>query len=190
MADDIDKDKEGKEPEVIPETPETPEPDAPSQEEQMELLKTLAEAEKARADAAEALIVKHKSIQKRKGGEGGDEPQALTEERVRELIKESRGSDDSPESKALEEAEKNLRELKAKSEEIARALKSKETPARAAPGTKRDGEPKLEPKLPEGSPLKSYTHVGNGVYSKKLANGKTLFINTKATANEPKKWVS
>lgn len=162
------------------------EAEAPSQEEQIELLKTLADAEKARADAAEALIVKNKNIEKRQKGDDT----TLTKDDVLELIKQSKEGDESPEAKALAEAQQNLKAVQAKNAEIARALKSKETPSKAAPGTQRDGDKPLEPKLPEGSPLKSYTHQGNGVYFKKMPNGKTLYINTKATANQPKKWVA
>ena len=45
--------------------------------------KTLAEAEKVRADAAEALIIKNKNIAKRQEGKEGEI--LLTEERVLEL---------------------------------------------------------------------------------------------------------
>ena len=142
--------------------------------------KALAEAEKARADAAEALIVKNKNIDKR------TEP--LTEERVLELITLAKENADSPEVKALEEAQRKLKELQGKNDEITRALKAKETTP-SDPPTQHDPLPKVEPKLPEGSPLASYKHMGNGLYSKKLTTGKTVFINTKAQGNERKKWV-
>src|SRR3990172_4657249 len=70
--------------------------------------KALAEAEKARADAAEALIVKNKNIDKR------TEP--LTEERVLELITLAKENADSPEVKALEEAQRKLKELQGKND--------------------------------------------------------------------------
>ena len=151
--------------------------------------KTLAEAEKVRADAAEALIIKNKNIAKRQEGKEGEI--LLTEERVLELINQAKAdTDESPEAKALAEAQKNLRVIQAKNTEIARALKNKGTPVKDVAGTERDGEKGTEPKLPEGSPLKAYKHEGNGIYSKKMPNGKTLFINTKASAGQQKKWVA
>ena len=151
--------------------------------------KTLAEAEKVRADAAEALIIKNKNIAKRQEGKEGET--SLTEERVLELINQAKAdTDESPEAKALAEAQKNLRVIQAKNTEIARALKNKGTPVKDVAGTERDGEKGTEPKLPEGSPLKAYKHEGNGIYSKKMPNGKTLFINTKASAGQQKKWVA
>jgi|SRR3990167_2535119 len=168
--------------------PENSESDAPLQEEEIDY-KTLAEAEKVRADAAEALIVKNKNIIKRQGGEG--EATTLTKEDVLELIKQSKESDDdSPEARNLAEAQKNVKVLQAKNAEIARALKNKGTPSRDVAGTERDGEQVPQPKLPEGSPLKSYKHEGNGIYSKKMPNGKTLFMNTKAAVGQQKKWVA
>ena len=151
--------------------------------------KTLAEAEKVRADAAEALIIKNKNIAKRQEGKEGET--SLTEERVLELINQAKAdTDESPEAKALAEAQKNLRVIQAKNTEIARALKNKGTPVKDVAGTERDGEKGTEPKLPEGSPLKAYKHEGNGIYSKKMPNGKTLFINTKASVGQQKKWVA
>ena len=150
--------------------------------------KTLAEAEKVRADAAEALIIKNKSIAKRKEGDG--ETPVLSEKRVSELIQQALTSQDvSPEATALAEAQKNLRVIQAKNAEIARALKNKSTPVKDVAESHRDGEQAPAPKLPEGSPLKSYKHEGGGIYSKKLANGKTLYINSKPGMGEQKKWV-
>ena len=149
--------------------------------------KILAEAEKTRADAAEALIIKNKNIAKRQEGKEGET--SLTEERVLELINAAKSTDESPEAQALAEAQKNLKIIQAKNAEIARALKNKTTPQRDVAGTQRDGEATVEPKLPEGSPLKSYKHEGGGIYSKKLASGKTLYKNTKAGVGEVKTWV-
>jgi len=186
MADDIEK-EEVSEDEDSTTTTET-ESTAPLQEEEIDY-KTLAEAEKVRADAAEALIIKNKAIAKRREGKEGEEP-SLTEERVQELIKAAIATtDESPEAKALAEAQRNLKVIQAKNAEIARALKNKATPQKEVAGTERDGEKGTEPKLPEGSPLKSYKHEGNGIYSKKLANGKTLFVNTKAAVGQQQKWV-
>ena len=163
------------------------ESDAPLQEDEVDY-KLLAEAEKARADAAEALIVKNKNIAKRK--EGTEETQQLSEDRVLELIRQAKAEEyDSPESQALAEAQKNLKVIQAKNAEIARALKNKDNPQREVAGSQRDGEQTPQPKLPEGSPLKDYKHEGNGIYSKKLASGKTLKINTKATVGQTKKWI-
>src|SRR4051812_46308545 len=75
--------------------------------------KVIAEAEKARADAAEALIIKNKNIDKRHANKEGENA-GLTEERVLELIKTATvKDDDSPEAKALEEANKKVQELHA-----------------------------------------------------------------------------
>lgn len=189
MADDIDKKEEELE-EPKEETlgkPENPESDSSSKEETDYAL--LYEAEKERADAAEALIIKNKAISKRQAGKEG-EPQTLSEERVLELIKLAKSEEDSSEeAKRLQEAQAKVKALEAKGAEIARALKNRDGSYSNPAGTHRDPEKQDDPKLPEGSPLKSYTHVGNGVYSKKLANGKTMFVNTRAMANEKKKWV-
>ncbi len=185
MADDIENKEEVAE-ETTDVVAEVAESDAPSQEQEVDY-KILAEAEKVRADAAEALIIKNKNIAKRQ--EGG-ETTTLTKEDVLALIAESKGNaDESPEAKALEEAQKNLKIIQARNTEISRALKNKGTPQRDVAGTQRDGETVAEPKLPEGSPLKSYKHEGNGIYSKKLASGKTLYKNTKAGVGEAKTWV-
>lgn len=149
--------------------------------------KTLAEANAVALAAAEALIIKNKNIAKRQ--EGG-ETTTLTKEDVLALIAQAKaGEDDSPEAKALAEAQRNLKIIQGKNAEIARALKNKATPQRDVAGTQRDGETIADPKLPEGSPLKSYKHEGGGIYSKKLASGKTLYMNTKAGVGEQKKWV-
>lgn len=183
MAEDITKEETTEE---VVETTEV-ESDAPLQEEEIDY-KTLAEAEKTRADAAEALIVKNKSIAKRQEGKEGEQA-GITEERVLELIKAAKTSEDeSPEAKALAEAQKNLKVIQAKNTEIARALKNKGTPQKEVAGTERDGEKVADPKLPEGSPLKGYEYKGSGIYAKKLASGKTLFVNTKAQVGQQKKW--
>lgn len=146
----------------------------------------LAVAEKERADAAEALIIKNKKIEKRQGQ--GDE--TLTEERVLELIEASKVKvDDSEEAKRLDEANKKVKEAQAKTAELARALKAKETASKDIISAQRDGLPGAAPKLPENSPLKTYKYDGNNIYSKKLPSGKTLFRNTKPNPGEPKSWV-
>ena len=175
MADDIEHKEEDLEEEEKSESEES-ESDAPLQEEEIDY-KTLADAEKTRADAAEALIVKNKSIAKRKEGQEG-EPPSLSEERVLELIRQAKAEEhDSPEAQALADAQKNLKMIQAKNTEIARALQNKGKPQSAAPGTQRDAEELPKPKLPEGSPLKDYEYKGDGVYSKKLPNGKTFNTN-------------
>ena len=124
--------------------------------------KILAEAEKARADAAEALIMKNKNIYKRSD---------LTEERVLELIALSKeNKDDSPEAKALTEAQAKVKELTAKHEEAIRALKAKDGISNDPSSTRHDPLKPEEPKLPPGSPLAGYKHLGNGLYSKKLTS--------------------
>lgn len=146
----------------------------------------LAAAEKARADAAEALIVKNKNIQKRDDGS----PQLLTEERVKELISEAQKSgDDSPEAKALTDAQAAVKQVMAKNEELKRALAGKDTVQKNPPSTHQDPLPEEAPKLAPGSPLADFKHLGNGLYSKKLATGKTMFKNTRAQGNERKSWV-
>src|SRR3990167_4779644 len=190
MADELENKLENKEEttEEVEETTEEVESDAPLQEEEVDY-KTLAEAEKVRADAAEALIIKNKSIAKRQEGRDGEQS-PLSEERVLELIRAAKAEEhESPEAQALAEAQKNLKIIQAKNTEIARALKNKSTPSMDVAGTQRDGETVADPKLPEGSPLKAYKHEGQGIYSKKLASGKTLYINTKAGVGEQKKWI-
>lgn len=158
---------------VVPEP--TPEPD----------YKALAEAEKARADAAEALIIKNKSITKR-----NDEPSALTEERVLELIRTAKDdSDESPEAKALADAQAKVKTLQSEKDELLRAQKGKDGTSSNPASTHRDPLPEVAPKLAPGSPLAGFQHLGNGLYSKKLATGKTMFKNTQAQGNERKSWV-
>lgn len=147
----------------------------------------LAIAEKERADAAEALIIKNKKIEKRQVNQGDE---TLTEERVLELIEASKVKvDDSEEAKRLDEANKKVKEAQAKTAELARALKAKETASKDIISAQRDGLPGAAPKLPENSPLKAYKYKGNNIYSKKLPSGKTLFRNTKPNPGEPKSWV-
>lgn len=168
------------------------EPTDPSQEEVD--YKALAEAEKARADAAEALIVKNKALAKRNETKPEGEPQALTEEKVVELIKKvvttsKEDSDDSPEAKAYADAQAKVRELQAKNAELGRAQKAKDGVSKDSATTHRDGEAGTEPKLPDNSPLKAYKYEGNGIYSIKLASGKTMFKNTKVKPGQPSSWV-
>ena len=147
--------------------------------------KAVAEAEKARADAAEALIVKNKKLSERNKEDTG-----LTEERVLELITASKeAKDDSKESQDLIEAQRKVKELESKNAEIARALSAKDSVKKDDPTTHRDGDPVADPKLPENSPLRAYKHIGNGIYSKKLNNGKTMFRNTQAAGNERRTWI-
>lgn len=82
----------------------------------------------------------------------------------------------------------NNKKIVAKSNEMKRALKSKETASSDGVSAQRDGLPKNEPKLSDDSPLKKYKYEGNGVYSKKLATGRTMFVNTKAMPGQPKHW--
>lgn len=152
----------------------------------------LALAEKARADAAEALIVKNKAIAKRQENKDG-ESETLTEDKVTEIVKNliasTKSEEESPESKALVAAEQAAKEARAKVAELGRALKAKDTVSKDIATTHRDGEVVTAPKLPENSPLKEFTHIGNGVYSLKLKNGKTMFKNTNAGPGQPKTWI-
>lgn len=172
---------------VVPPATETPPktPPEPDYKALSESATALAAAEKARADAAEALIIKNKQIGKRT-----DEPQALTEERVLELINSAKGdSDDSPEAKALAAAQATVKQVEAENAELRRGLKSKDGSSSNPASTHRDPLPEVAPTLPPGSPLTGFKHLGNGIYSKKLASGKTMFKNTRAQGNERKSWV-
>ena len=153
--------------------------------------KALADAEKARADAAEALIIKNKALAKRAENKV-EETSGLTEERVLELITKAtaKTEDDSLEAKAYAEAQAKVKELQAKNNEIARALKAKDGVSKDTATTQRDGEKGNEPKLPENSPLKAFKYEGNGIYSQKLASGKTMFKNTLAGPGQPKTWAA
>lgn len=153
--------------------------------------KALADAEKARADAAEALIVKNKAIAKREVVKEG-EVSTLTEERVLELIKTNtvKNEDDSVEARAYTDAQAKVKELLAKNAEIARALKAKDGLSKDTATTQRDGEKGTDPKLPENSPLKAFKYEGNGIYSQKLSSGKTMFKNTLAAPGQPKTWLA
>lgn len=153
--------------------------------------KALADAERARADAAEALIIKNKAIAKRNQPDSDDKP--LTKADVQDIVSSTfaelkEKSELTPEEKELETAKERIRQLEAQNEEKARALKAKA--AKTATATsQRDGDAPVAPKLPANSPLRSYTYVGKGIYSKKLANGKTIYRNTKATGIQQKTWV-
>ena len=156
--------------------------------------KALADAEKARADAAEALIVKNKALVKREEKKNDDGTEPLTEEKVAEIVQkalaQSKETDDSPEAKAYAEAQAKVKELQAKNSEIARALKAKDSISKDSATTHRDGEQGTDPKLPDNSPLKAFKHEGNGVYSLKLASGKTMFKNVNAGPGQPKSWIA
>lgn len=184
--------EEKKEEVVVTEAPaeETP-AEVPSQEIDY---KALADAEKARADAAEALIIKNKSMAKREEKKNDDETTPLTEEKVAEIVAkalaQSKETDDSPEAKAYAEAQAKVKELQTKNGEIARALKAKEGVSKDSATTHRDGEKGTDPKLPENSPLKAFKHEGNGIYSLKLASGKTMFKNVNAGPGQPKSWIA
>lgn len=76
-----------------------------------------------------------------------------------------------------------------KNAELGRALGAKDRVGNDAVETQRDGDGGGKtPKLPENSPLKSYTFIGKGIYSKKLTSGKTLFVNTKAMPGQRSRW--
>lgn len=162
--------------------------------------KAIAEAEKARADAAEearlaaeALIVKNKAIAKRQENKEGEQ-QPLTEDKVAEIVKNvlasTKAEDDSPEAKALEEANKKLAETKAKLAEVARAQQSSEQKRSDSATTHFDGSKVTAPKIAENSPLKDFKYEGNGIYSQKLSSGKTMFKNTNAGPGQPKTWIA
>lgn len=83
----------------------------------------------------------------------------------------------------------NRKRIQATSEEIARADASRDMVRSDSAGTQRDGMGGTEPKLPSNSPLKGYKYMGNNTYTKKLASGKTLFVNTRPVPGQPKSWV-
>jgi hypothetical protein len=83
----------------------------------------------------------------------------------------------------------NQKKIVARNAELSRALKSKSTKNDTFVDGQQDGMPKTEPKLSANSPLKDWKYAGNGVYSKKLSSGKTMFKNTKAVPGSPKIWV-
>lgn len=192
MAEEIEKD------EVIEETDketEDTESDSSSTEETdykalAVMQEAIALAEKERADAAEALIIKNKKLSKRHADDE-EEPaeKPITESRLLEILKDFKPQKDDEETNRLAEAQKKVRELQSKAEEILRASKAKGGVSSDTATTHRDGEKKVEPKLPANSPLKSYKYEGGGVYSKKLVSGKTMFVNTKAGGGERKKWI-
>lgn len=154
----------------------------------------LAKAEKARADAAEALIIKNKALQKREEKKNDNESEALTEDKVAEIVQktlaQAKENNDSPEAKALEEANKKLAEIQAKNAEIIRAQKAKETISKDSAQTVVDAEKGVEPKLEANSPLKEYKFMGNGVYSQKLASGKTHYVRNPKVPGLPNSWVA
>jgi len=83
----------------------------------------------------------------------------------------------------------NSKKIVAKNNELARALRAKDTISNDSTGEHRDGLPNEVPKLPENSPLKGYKYEGGSIYSKVLPSGKTLFRNAKPTPGQPKAWV-
>src|SRR3990167_5609367 len=83
----------------------------------------------------------------------------------------------------------NSKKIVAKNNELARALRAKDTISADPTGEHRDGLPNEVPKLPENSPLKEYKYLGNNIYSTKLKSGKTLFRNAKPSPGQPKTWV-
>jgi len=83
----------------------------------------------------------------------------------------------------------NRKKIIGQRNEALRALKAKASVSTDTATTQRDGMDSPAPKLGANSPLNGYKHEGNGLYSKKLQSGKTIFVNTKAASNQPKKWV-
>lgn len=189
MAEDIKK-EEVVEEEVV-ETDESAKDSESSSTEEVDW-KAVADAEKARADAAEKLIVKNKSISKRQEKKEDEEkPESgLTEERVLELINASKGDADDPDVKALAEAQRRVKELEGKNSEITRTIKKKDTTRTETTVEKRDAEKGTAPKLPENSPLKGFEHKGNGIYAKKLPNGQQHFVNRNAGPGQKRAWVA
>ena len=179
MADEIEK------AEAATAEPAAADPTSSSKTEDIDY-KALADAEKARADAAEALIVKNKKLEKRHE----NEPAPLTREEVLELIAQTaQTNDQSPEAKALADAQKAVAELQAKNAELARAAIARASAGDNPASTQRDGLPtEHEPKLPANSPLKDYEYMGNGLYRKKLSSGKHMFRRHPAQPGLPTAW--
>lgn len=195
MAEDIEKQEELDESKKDESQESSESSLTPDYEALAQVNEAIALAEKERADAAEALIVKNKSLAKRhrndseEGIEEEDRP--ISRKDLEEALRDFKPirEEESEESKRLALAQQKVKEAEAKRGELARALKAKDSVINDSAETQRDGMQGNAPKLPDNSPLKSYKHEGNGVYSKKLASGKTMYVNTKATANDAKKWV-
>lgn len=195
MADDI----EHKDEELEVETPENTESESSSTEDTpeeeidykalAEAEKERAEAERARAEAAEALIIKNKQIEKRheRKQEEDEQPAGLTREEVLELIKSTRSEEESPEAKALREAQEKVKQLEAQRAEAIRAAKAKVR--RGGTGEQRDGDQPVKPKLAEGSPLKDFEWRGGNLYAKKLASGKVMFRRLNPRPGEKHSWI-
>ena len=177
MADDIEKKLvEASEPIVEEKKPEVP------LEEQKPDYEALAKAEKARADAAEALLIKNKAISKRnkEGGEIPEEDKPITKKDLEEFKASfTPKGDDSLEEKALKEAKENLAKLETTNAELARALKGKATINTNSAGTHQDPPEGDAPKISanDAKGLKSAGYVWDGVkriWKKKLGGGKFL----------------
>lgn len=73
--------------------------------------------------------------------------------------------------------------------ELGRALRNKDGISRDVASTHRDPLESTAPKLPEGSPLKSYTYdKSRRLYFKKLASGKVMYVNPKPMPGERRSW--
>jgi len=176
MADDIEnKPEETPEP-IVEET----KPDAPLNEDKPNY-EALAKAEKARADAAEALLIKNKAIAKRAkdGDELPDEDKPITKKDLEAFrasltpVKE----EESPEEKALKEAKEKLETVNA---ELVRALKGKSGINTNPAGTHQDPPQGDMPKISanDSKGLKSAGYEWDGVkrvWKKKLGNGQYLY---------------
>lgn len=83
----------------------------------------------------------------------------------------------------------NRKKILGTNRELTRALRNKEGIRTDIASTHRDPLESTAPKLPEGSPLKSYTYDKNRrVYFKKLASGKTMYVNPKPMPGERRSW--
>jgi hypothetical protein len=144
MADEIET--QGAE---VVETPDTETTDTPSSstEETIDYA-ALAQAEKERADAAEALIIKNKKISQRHTDDAvPEEEKPITRKDLEAALASFKPTGTDPDENRFAEAQRKVKELEVKNAEIARALKAKGGVVTAAPGTHRDPMAASEPKL-------------------------------------------
>lgn len=198
MADEIEtKVEEAPEPVEVekPETEEKPEATENLEKDNENLLKAELEAQRERAEAAEALIIKNKAMAKR---HKDDDPEEIPEEErpiTRKELEEALSnfkpkSEESDEAKRLAEANRRIKEIEAQKAEIARALKSKEQVTTAEPGTHRDPTPGAMPKISaiDAKGLKDSGYTWDGIkrlWKKPLSGGKYLYTRNL----QDKEWI-
>jgi len=194
MADDIEKQKLAEaEAKAKAEADSSLEKEQPDYKALAEANEAMAKAEKIRADAAEALIIKNKEITRRnKDGNAEGEDKPVTKKDLEELEARLKPklNEESPEEKALKEANENLEKIKIQHAELARAFKSKAGVNNNPASGHEDGTPGVEPKMDEGDKkmMKSagfeYDTVKK-LWKKKLGGGKFIYTKDSKT----KEWI-